>query len=299
MLDGPRPAWVLTAGAEFDGDGGDLVGGSAGFSPREHTTLTLNAVHADTSTVSDKLTATAVGLDFDQDFEHWGFALSVAYWKDPDLVEAADYGGSVFLKWGGWQLMASALARASAFNSFTVSGTIPRPNLPPLTVSGRASCDLNDRGIGARLAFTGQRWSSYLSGRSYDYDQFDCGFSSVTVGAVTISPDRLRTLSPAFLGRLTARATAAGSINVRANTVFLDSSLAAGISTVRGTRVYAVDYLRTKERFDGLVANTLAASLTFATSRRTDLEIHLGVFDAEQADTIGFAGVTVIAYVGG
>jgi hypothetical protein len=299
LLDAARPAWVLTAGAELDGDGGYAVDGSAAFAPRERTTFTLHAGHSDTSTASDKLTATIVGLDFDQSFEHWGFALSAGYWKDPDLVEAADYGGSVFLKGGGWQLTASAEARASDFNSFTVSGTIPRPNLPPLTVSGEASCNLDGLGIGARLGFTGQRWSGYFSGKSYDYSNFGCRFSSLTVGDIKVSPDRLRALNPTFLRLLTLRATAAGFVNVRDNTVFLDSSLAAGVSTVRGTRTYAVDYLRSKELLDGLWSNTLTASLTFALSRRTDLEVHVGVFDAEQADTVGFAGVTLIAYLGG
>jgi hypothetical protein len=299
LLDAQRPPWILTVGAELDGDGGYLVDAGAAFSPGERTTFALHAGHSDTSTLADKLTATTIGLDFDQGFDHWGYALSAAYWKDPDLVEAADYGGSLFFKWGAWRLSASVEARASDFNSFAVNGTIPRPNQPPLAVSGQASCDLDDLGIGARFAYTGKLWSAYVSGKSYDYDDFDCRFSSLSVGGLRIRPERLRALNPAFLQLLTLRATAAGFFNLRENTVFLDSSLAAGMSMARGTRTYALDFSRSKELLDGLMSNTFTGSLTFALSRRTDLELHVGVFDAEEADTIGFAGVTLIAYVGG
>ena len=203
------------------------------------------------------------------------------------------------MKFGDWRLTALAESRASDFNSFTVSGTIDRPNLPPLTVSGDAGCKLDGVGIGARFSYTGQRWSAYLAGKSYDYGNFVCRFASLTVGGVHVSPERLRTLNPRFLRLLTLRATVAGYINLREDTVFLDCSLAAGISLIRGKRTYALDYSHARELFDGLESNTLTASLSFALSRRTDLEFGVGVFDAQQASPVGFAGVTLIAYFGG
>ena len=210
LLSAEHSSWILTAGGELDGDGGYLVGGSAAFSPRERTSFSLHGAYSDTPAVGAPLTATVAGLDFDQSFEHWGFALSAGYWKDPELVEAADYGGSVFLKGGGWRLTASAEARASDFNAFAINGTIPRPNLPPITVTGQASCALDNVGLGGRLSFTAQRWSGYLAGKSYDYDSFDCRISSLNIGGLRITAERLRAVSPVFLQRLTLLATAAG-----------------------------------------------------------------------------------------
>ncbi|MGH8263443.1 MAG: hypothetical protein ACRET4_08185 [Steroidobacteraceae bacterium] len=299
LLDAASPAWILTAGAEVDRDGGYLADGSVAFVPRENTTFTLHAGYADTSTAADQLTAGTVSLDFDQGFEHWGLSLSAGYWKDPDLVEATDLGGSLFAKWGGLRLTATVDTRSSNFDSFTVSGSISRPNQPPLAVSGDASCDLDGLALGGRLAFTGERWSAYAAGKSYDYNDFNCRFSSLTVGGIHVRPDRLQALNPAFLRLITLRATAAGFFNLRENTVFLDSSLAAGVSTIRGTHTFALDYLHTQELIDGLAADTLTASVSFALSRRTDLELHVGAFDAEGMHTVGFAGVTLIAYLGG
>jgi hypothetical protein len=299
LLDAPASAWLITAGAEVDADGGYLADGGVAFSPRESTTFSLHAGYADTSTAADQLTAATVSFDFDQSFEHWGLSLSAGYWKDPDLVEATDLGASLFAKWGGWRLTASAETRSSNFDTFTVSGSIPRPNQPPLAVSGDASCDLDGLAIGGRFSFTGARWSAYASGKSYDYGDFDCRFSSLTIGGIRVRPDRLQALNPAFLRLITLRATVAGFFNVREDTVFLDSSFGAGVSTIRGTRTYALDYLHAQELIDGLDSDTLTASVTFALSRRTDLELHLGAFDAQSAQTVGFAGVTLIAYLGG
>jgi hypothetical protein len=299
LLDAASPAWLLTAGAEVDADGGYLVDGGVAFAPRESTMFSLHGGYADTSTAADQLTAGTVSLDFDQSFEHWGLSLSAGYWKDPDLVEATDLGGSLFAKWGGWRLTASVETRSSNFDTFTVSGTIPRPNQPPLAVSGDASCDLDGVAIGGRFSFTGERWSAYVSGKSYDYDDFDCRFSSLTIGGIRVRPDRLQALNPAFLRLITLRATAAGFFNLREDTVFLDSSFGAGLSTMRGAHTYALDYLHTKELIDGLASDTLTASVSFALSRRTDLELHLGAFDPEGAHTVGFAGATLIAYLGG
>ena len=291
--------WVLTAGAEVDGDGGYLVDASAAFSRSRHATFTLHAGHSDTSTVADRLSATSIGLDYERRFQTLGMNVFASYWKDPDLVAATDYGGSVFFASGGWRLSASAQARSSRFNDFTVNGTIPRPNQPPLAVAGQAGCDLDNLGIGARLSFDGQRWGGYLSGKSYDYGDFNCRFSGLTVGGIPVRLERLRALAPSFVRLLTLRATAAGFFDLRQNTVFLDSSLAAGVSLVGVRRMYAVDYFRAKESLDGLISNTLIASVTFQLARRADFEVHVGVFHAEQTDTLGFAGVTLIAYLGG
>jgi hypothetical protein len=114
-----------------------------------------------------------------------------------------------------------------------------------------------------------------------------------------VRPDRLQALNAAFLRRITLRATAAGFFNLRENTVFLDSSFGAGVSTMRGAHTFALDYLHTRELIDGLAADTLTASVSFALSRRTDLELHVGAIDAEGAHTVGFTGVTLIAYLGG
>jgi hypothetical protein len=299
LLEDAPAAWILTAGGEIDGDGGYLVDGSAAVAPNERTTFSLRAGHSDTSTRTDKLTASSAGLDFDRGFEHWGLTLSGGYWEDPNLAQTTELGGSVFVKFGAWRLTVLAETRAGDFNSFTVSGTIDRPNLPPLTVSGDASCNLDGVGVGARFSYASRRWSAYLSGKSYDYDNFDCRFASLKIGGVRVPPQRLRALNPLFLRLLTLRATVAGYINLREDTVFLDSSLAAGISAIRGARTYALDYSHTRELFDGLESNTLTASLTFALTRRTDLELHIGAFDAEQASTVGFAGVMLIGYFGG
>jgi hypothetical protein len=299
LLDDAPAAWILTADGEVDGDGGYLVDGSAAFAPSGRTTFTLRAGHSDTSTRTDEMTASTVGLDLDRSFDHWGLTLSGGYWQDPNLARTTEFGGSLFLKWAEWRLTALAEKRASNFDSFTVSGTIDRPNLPPVTVTGDASCDLDGSGYGARFSYTGERWSAYLSGKSYDYDNFNCRFQSLTIGRVHVPSQRLRTLNPLFLRLLTLRATVAGYINLREDTVFLDSSIAAGVSAIRAGRTYALDYSHTRELFDGLESNTLTASLAFALSRRTDLELRVGAFDSQGASTVGFAGVTLIAYFGG
>ncbi|HZF17741.1 MAG TPA: hypothetical protein VE046_17585 [Steroidobacteraceae bacterium] len=299
LLEDGQALWLLTAGAEADSDGGYYIDGSAALSLHQKTAFTLHASHSDASTRSDQLTASAVDLAFDQGFERWGFSLSAGYWKDPDLVATSDLGGALSLKWQGWRFMALAEKRASDFNSFAVNGVIPRPNLPPIAVTGTAACDLDGVAFGGRISFTGKRWGGYLAGKDYDYDDFACRFSSLAIGGVDVRTDRLRAVSPAFLRRLTLRATAAGFASLHEDTVFLESSLSAGVSTVRGTRTYALDYLHTQELIDRLDSDTLVGSLTFSMSRRTDLEVHVGIFDSEQADTVGFAGVTLIAYLGG
>jgi len=51
LLDAASPAWILTAGAEVDVDGGYLADGSVAFVPRENTTFTLHAGYARDATL--------------------------------------------------------------------------------------------------------------------------------------------------------------------------------------------------------------------------------------------------------
>lgn len=295
---GSGNTWVLTAGGDVDGDGGFLIDGSAALTLRERSTFTLRTGYSDASTVSDTLTATTLDLDYDQRFSHWGFTLTGGYWKDPDLVEAVDYGGSVYFAPGhGLRLSAAVSARASRFNEFTVNGVVPRPNLPPLTVSGSAGCDLGDLAHSARLSFDGERWGAYVAGKSYDYDSLQCAFTSLALGGVPVRIDRLRALNPEITRLITLRATAAGFINLRENTVFLDSSMSAGLSLLGRGHLYAVDYVRTTELLDGLVSNAFTASVTFTLSHRTDLEFHIGMFDGQGTGASGFAGALLVAHL--
>lgn len=299
LLEPGQRLWLLTAGAEADGDGGYFIDGSAALLLQETRSFALHASYSDASTRSDQLTASEVDLAFDQGFEHWGFSLSATYWEDPNLVATTDLGGALSLKWQGWRFTALAETRSSDFNSFAVNGVIPRPNQPPIVVTGTAGCSLDGVAIGGRISLTGKRWSGYLTGKNYDYGDFECRFASLAIGGVSVRTDRLRAVGPAFLQRLTLRATAAGFATVHQETVFLDSSLSAGVSTVRGTHTYSLDYQHTQELIDRLDSDTLVGSISFELSRRTDLELHVGVFESEQADTVGFAGVTLIAYIGG
>ena len=79
---------------------------------------------------------------------------------------------------------------------------------------------------------------------------------------------------------------------------FLDYSLWASLGYQSGLKSFALDYFHDREEFEGFLADTLIASVTFPVSGRLDLELRLGATDSDLSGTIAFAGVTLIAFLG-
>lgn len=298
QADTSADTWLLSVGTELDDEEGYLLELSLAWVPNATTSISAYAGTADTLTDFNDFTSRMASLGFDHAFSHLGLTLEARWWGDAELFESTAAAGTLYYKNEGWRFSLSGELRESDFEPFDFDVTIPiRGTLVPL--SGGAACGVDNSGYGASLSHTGKSWSVLLAGVQYDYSATDCELTALNVPPQAGNPppitrEIVRRIASAVLAR---GAELLGSELTRENG-FLDYSLWASLGYQSGLRSFTLDYFHDREEFDGLLADTLIASVTFPVSGRLDLELRLGATDSDLSGTIAFAGVTLFAFLG-
>jgi hypothetical protein len=291
-------AWLLTVGTELDDEDGYRVDLGLAWAPTSTTWINAYAGTADTSTDFNDFTSRMASLGFDHAFEHLGFSMDVRWWGDSELFESTAVAGALDYRRAGWRLALRGELRESDFEPFDFDVLIPIRGTD-VRVSGSADCGLDNSGYGASFSHTGRAWSVALSGTQYEYSSTDCALTRLNVPpqAGNLPPITREILRRIAATALTRGAQLLGSALTRENG-FLDYSIWGSVAYRSGLKSFGIDYFHDREEFEGLLADTLIGSVTFPVSSRLDLELRVGATDSELSGTIGFAGVTVFAFLG-
>jgi hypothetical protein len=293
------PAWLVSIGGDVDEDGGYRVDGGLTWAPTLLTAVTLQGGLADTSTDFERFKADLATASFDHFFGPFGLNVDARWWNQHDLFSSTTFGGSLYYKAAGWRVSVRGESRTSDLDEFSFDTVIPIRGVE-VPISGRGECSLDNIGYGLTVSHTGKAWTGLVSGVNYDYSVADCNLTGVTL------PPQVGNLGPIsreIFRRIATRVLRAGAVLVgneltRENG-FLDYSIWAALGYRAGLNTFGLDYYHDREEFAGLKADTLIGSMSFPVSDRLDLELRLGVSDSDIEGTTAFAGVTLIAYLGG
>ncbi len=293
----PGALWMLRAGLEFDDQSGKAFYGGASYLPSEQTIMMLDFSLSDSAAGLTDLQTRLVSATIDHSFGLVGASLSGGWARYSDTVDRYYYGGSIYLQTHGLRLGLFGENWHSNFDTFEFSRLIERPPpLPPLRVTGRADCSLDNTALGLRASWTGLSWSLYAAATDYDYSSADCDFTASIGGSRFRPPPRdLAQDAPLFFSRLN---TAVNRI-ISSWAMFFKRSYSAGVSYNLGLSSLSLDYFHSEEVFQSLRADNLVGSVVFPIGPRTDLELHVGATDYETSGTVGFIGASFYWYLGG
>ena len=296
----PQPGgalWMLRAGLEFDDQSGKAFYGGVSYLPDEQTTMMFDFSLSDSAAGLTDLQTRLVSATIDHSFGLVGASLSGGWAGYSDTVNRYYYGGSIYLQTHGLRLGLFGEDWRSNFDTFEFSRLIERPPpLPPLRVTGRADCSLDNTALGLRASWTGLSWSLYAAATDYDYSDADCDFTASIGGSrFRPPPGDLAQDAPLFFNRLS---TAVNRI-ISSYAMFFKRSYSAGVSWNPGLSSLSLDYFHSEEIFQSLRADNLVGSVVFPVGQRTDMELHIGATDYETSGTVGFIGAGFYWYLGG
>lgn len=295
--------WVLSAGGEVDDEDGYRLDGGVAWLPSEVTSVSARFSRANSAADLSDFSASLASLGFDRAFGPVGITGDLRWWGDPDVVESWTIGGSFYFSSEGWRAALQGELRESEFAPFDFNTVIPvrtAQGLVLVPVSGTADCGVDDTAIGLSLGHTGKAWSFALGARGYDYSGSDCDMRNLVL------PPQIGQLPPIsreIFRRIAARVldTAARLIGTQLTREngFLEYSVNAGLSYSVAEWTWGLEYFHDREEFVGFESDTLIGSVTLPVADRFDLELRAGATDTDVAGTVGFAGLTFYAYLGG
>ena len=286
--------WSLNASLDVDDEGGYIVAGSVAYLPNERAFFSADIGNSDSSTDFADFESSFASLLADYSFGPVGVSASAGWYSDDTIADRFRYGGSIYVKGGGFRVGVTAEDWHSDFDTFQFDGILDSA----LPISTTADCDLDNTTLGARASYSGDKFGAYLSYRNYDYSSPDCSFGvfvnnrriedvSVLVDA---APQLFRALAAATLGATRLQL-------VSADSAFLDESISAGVSWRHKNSLFGIDYYRSEDLFQQLEGDTITGRVLFPVGRAADLELRLGVADGDQVDSIGFMGVSIFWYL--
>jgi len=283
--------WFGRMAAEVDDADGYILSGTLGGSFSERTSWDVSASRSDTSTDLADLLRTAYRANLGHDFGSVGIRVGLDGWNDDNLVQTQAATAAVDLHNDNWSFAVRTEFRHSDFDPLDINRTITRRDGSPLTITGRADCEVDDTGLGARLSYSNADWYFDVSGMEYDYDDFGCDFSIAAL-------DVLRTATRDEFVQLADRATDLLSLGtgrrLLAETSLLDSHVGTRLSYTRGLHTYRVSYDRVEDIFFGRTATTLTGGVAFLLRSGNELEVYTGVTDSDAYSNVVFLGVAVL-----
>jgi len=291
-------SWVLTAGGEIDDESGYRLDAGAAWIPVEPTAVSALVGRSDSSTDFGDFTSTVASLSLDHSFDPIGVTLEARWRDDAEFLRANTWAGSLYFKRGAWRVALKGETRSTDFDPQTFENVVITRQGVPILASATSTCSLDNTGFGAVASYVGSLWSARLSATEYDYSDADCEFTNFSPP----SAGRFLRLRPNLLPLIAPRLFEFQRLqrsSVTRESTFLDSTLSAGLGLRDGPRTWELDYFHDREQFQELQSDTLIAALTFPVGARSDLEVRLGVTESDVVGTVGFAGFTVFAYLGG
>lgn len=204
--------------------------------------------------------------------ERWRGVLGFDATKDEGFRKSQRWSVGVDFAHGGFDANLTASRRRTVFDDFTISvraAELLGINLPAaLTVD----CSITDKGIGARLGYSGATWGMYANTTSHHYDKAACS-SNLALA------DQLRRLSGADFfnlgGRFFDRARARVGGRIGQNSRLLKSEFGAGISFDLWIP-WVVDYSRDKDQFGEASTSNYSISGTLRLSSNVSIDLTLG-----------------------
>lgn len=286
--------WTLGGTAEVEKGGGGSIGGSLGYSStggtRTDFSVGRSSLKSDTlETLSTTRADASVRHRFG-DGAGPSIRLGVGWWQDPDTVSARQVSGGVEFGPDAMRVGVRGGYRRSEFEPFPVGGTVTLPGGRTLTLSGTASCTMNNVDYGLDFTHDSDDYTFYVQGTKYDYDDTSCSFSSRGLDALARSQRALfRQIAAAQVLRLSRGAASASD----QQTTFLDYGVGAGFAWRRGSDEYGLDLDHVREQFEQTDANTATLHWARAFDSGLDLTVYAGATDSDAFGTLPFVGVGV------
>ncbi len=282
--------WYGHIGAEMDDSDGYVLSGAIGSNFSERTSWDVAASRSDTSTNRAELLRTALRASLNHDFGAIRLRIGFGGWGDEDLVQTQSATAALDLHNERWSFAVLSEFRSSDFEPIDIDRTITRRDGSSLTITGRADCDVDDVGLGARLSFSSDAWYFTVYGMSHDYDDFACDFD---IPALDVLSNATRDEFVQLADRATDFLSLGTGRRLLADMSLLDSSVGTRLSYTRGLHTYNFSYDRVEDVFFGRTADTLTGGVGFLLSSGNELEIYAGLTDSDAYAEVVFLGVSL------
>lgn len=262
------PGFSLQAGAFVDDSDGTSYDLAAQFRPSESLTLSLGGGQSDTSVEASDFSGSSVHGGIDLHRGRFGAALHASQWKDSDQFSSRIVSGELSWTFADSLDLALLLEDRALQVDYTVTGALGRTVAQSARFSGN--------GLGARLAWTGEQWSAYAGGTSYDYDdRFDRLVTASRLPTTARFP-RIAALVNSVLTRT------AGALDYQASVGIERAYARAGIGA---------DVTLSSDALSGADSTSYSASFRYDLSAHWGVDASLGMTDTEGFDSVGFAGL--------
>jgi hypothetical protein len=312
MRDGPRPtcSFLMAAtmavigatpahaelvfgsvGTELDDESGYIVFGAIGGNVTASTTWDLAASHADASTDFYDLVTTSYDGSVYHDFGSLDLRFGLGGWTDDEVVDVDRLSADVDVHGETWSIALLTELGYSDFETLEIDRTITRRDGSQVTIDATADCEVDDSGIGARARVTRGGWTFSIAGMSFDYDDFTCEFDLPALDPLRRST---RDEFVQLADRVTDLLSLGSGRRLLYETSFLDARWGLSVRRDVAARSYGAYFNRVEETFFGRVSDTLSASVGFVLRSGHEIEVHAGATDLDDADTIVFAGLSLL-----
>ncbi len=276
---------VFSAAGLYDEDGTYALSAGLDHAFGEATWLRLTAGLADGATGPVSLSTYRAGLGLDHWFDPAGLAVDVEYWGDSDTIETLTYKGELYFRGEHARFGVNA-----AFRDIDLKYEVPvlARNLVDDSQSFVAT------GFGASFRYTWDAASLYATAMAWDYDE--------SIGTVATNVDLSRVpvpLRPAVQQRLAAVVGAVRFLSASSLTLansLLARSASLGVDYRFGEKSLNIELAHDRGEVDDLDVNTLSAGWLFPAGSAADVEIRVGVSDADTFGTTAFGGISLFLY---
>lgn len=276
---------VFSAAGLYDEDGTYALSAGVDHAFSEATWLRLTAGLADGATGPVSLSTYRAGLGLDHWFDPAGLAVDVEYWGDSDTIETLAYRGELYFRGEH-----ARFGLYAAFRDIDLRYEVPvlARNLVDASQSFAAT------GVGASFRYTWDAASLYASAMAWDYDE--------PIGTVATTVDLSRVpvlLRPAVQQRLAAVVGAVRFLSASSLTLansLLAQSASLGFDYRFGEKSLNLELAHDRGEVDDLDVDTLSVGWLFPAGSAVDVEIRLGVSDADTFGTTAFGGISLFLY---
>lgn len=276
---------VFSLAGLYDEDGTYALNAGLDHAFSEATWLRVTAGLADGATGPVSLSTYRAGLGLDHWFNPAGVAIDLEYWGDSDTIETLTYKGELYFRGEHARFGVNA-----AYRDIDLKYQVPvlARNLVDDGQSFTAT------GVGASYRYTWDAASLYASATGWHYDE--------PIGTVVTNVNLSRVpvlLRPAVQQRLatvvsSVRFLSASSLTL-ANSL-LSQSASIGLDYRFGEQSLNVELAHDRGEVDDLDVNTLSAGWLFPVGSAGDLELRVGVSDADTFGTTVFGGISLFLY---
>lgn len=276
---------VFSLAGLYDEDGTYAVNAGLDHAFSEATWLRVTAGLADGAIGPVSLSTYRAGIGLDHWFDPAGVAVDVEYWGDSDTIETLTYKGELYFRGEHARFGVNA-----AFRDIDLTYQVPvlARNLVDDGQSFTAT------GVGASYRYSWEAASLYASATGWHYDE--------PIGTVVTNVNLSRVpllLRPAVQQRLatvvsSVRFLSASSLTL-ANSL-LSQSASVGFDYRFGEKSLNVELAHDRGEVDDLDVNTLSAGWLFPAGAAGDIELRVGVSDADTFGTTVFGGISLFLY---